>query len=90
MDIDSDDAHDDGDHHYGHVCEIRSDMMNEIKKYKGYHAIKIRTRMGHKTLLLTDHDIARCMDRAVKHDLVYRKIPILRRFYYALLLLIYG
>ena len=64
--------------------------MNEIQKYKEYHAIKIRTKLGEKTLLLTDHDMQRCMDRAVKHDLSYRKIPIIERLYCALLLLIYG
>ena len=47
--------------------------MNEIQKYKEYHAIKIRTKHGEKTLLLTDHDMKRCMDRAVKHDLNYEE-----------------
>ena len=64
--------------------------MNEIQKYKEYHAIKIRTSIGYKTLLLTDHDMSRCIQRAIKHDIVYHRIPFIRRLYCALMLLIYG
>ncbi len=64
--------------------------MNEIQKYKEYHAIKIRTNIGYKTLLLTDHDMKRCMERAVKHDICYRRVPLIERLYCAFLLLIYG
>ncbi len=64
--------------------------MNEIQKYKEYHAIKIRTAMGYETLLLTDHDMKRCRLRACKHDLSIRKVPFLERLYCAILIVIYG
>ena len=64
--------------------------MNELTKYKDYYAIKYKTNMGIATILLTEHDLTRCRERAAKQDLGYERIPFLRRCYYAILLVIYG
>jgi predicted DNA binding CopG/RHH family protein len=83
----------------GNLDEIQFNLtteltMNDITQYNTgevqYHAIKFRTSFGYETILLTDHDMKRCRERASKHDLSFERYSLLRRIWLAVLLVIYG
>jgi len=68
--------------------------MHDLTQYNTgeskYHAIKFRTSFGYETILLTDHEIKRCRERAARHNLCFERYTILRRIWLAVLLVIYG